>query len=290
MTRHSLTIEFAGICTHFMNGVVAGVPHRVVLPDATRFTTGYVSVADTDPSRVLYYVTPHFAHLAVPWDETNLNIPGLIDSGWIESGVRLQIVNACDTEMNYDGVDFGAFRSVTEFLPDYSYSSDVVLNGRAACYLDVYGGKLVTRPPLVVGSPIQVVLEVETEGPPQLLITPLAPAPGSEPPKSHLRHLHGDTLGVRNLEPLATLGDEEQEGSFDYLLHYLTARGGIPQSIVAKTPGMPTGPLQSVAPEKIGQSLEKLGSLLAPMYAASARPLLATPDDVTQSCADSHYP
>ena len=49
----------------------------------------------------------------------------------------MQILNTNETEILYlnDGVS-----SLTDFVPNYNFSSDVVLNGRASCYFDLYGG------------------------------------------------------------------------------------------------------------------------------------------------------
>jgi len=303
-TPGSLTLKFSGICTHFRNGVVPGVPHRVVLPDATRLQTGLITVQEPDgstPPPVMYYLTPHFPSIKVVSHEVDLAVPGLISKkGHILSGVRLQVINAVDGDMVEEDDDFPG---LTAFVPGYSYSSDVVLNGRAACYFDVFSGTLKTHPPLVPSGPRRVVITVKTDGPPELLVTPLISL--GEQGKSYRRLLGTDespdvTLKVRNVEEvLEGYFIAEDHGDFDFLLHYLTARGGIPQIIKEKTPGMPPGELQSVTKERMVQVLNEMASLLNDVGATAVtsgfgyagrrlRPI--EDDDLNASCADSHYP
>lgn len=299
---YTLNILFAGICTHF-KGVVAGVPHRVVLPDATRISTGFISVVDDTPP-MLYYLTPHFPTLAVD-SQVDLSVPGqaadlpLIDRGNVRLGVRLQVINSLDCELKY--TDFHNTPKLTRFMPDYNFSDDVVLNGRASCYLDVFGGHVTTLkpPPDNPNGPHRVRIQMQTDGPPELLVTPLLPLvtePDSPPPfKAQRLPLAASgpnkeiTLFIKNLEVFAEISAEQGEGSFDYLLHYLTARGGVPLSIKHRTPGMPpkSEPLPSTTPEKIGVALNKLAGLLG---AGPAAPAQLPQHFLTPSCSDSQYP
>lgn len=303
-TPGSLRLKFSGICTHFRFGVVAGVPHRVVLPDATRVQTGLVAVQDPDgsiPPPVLYYLTPHFPSIEVESSDVDLTVPGFIDKqGHILSGVRLQVPNAVDGPMHYDDADFPG---LTAFVEHYNYSSDVVLDGRAACYFDLFSGTLKTHPPIFPNAPRRVEITVKTDGPPELLISPLSFLGG--PGQSRRIVLGTDdspdvTLRVRNVEEIIEgLWVAEDHGDFDFLLHYLTARGGIPEVISNKTPGMPSGKLKSVTKERLAEMLSQLSILLTdlgPPLAqssfgfASVRVPSAADDDLNASCADSHYP
>src|SRR4051794_17398360 len=126
MTDYSLTLNFQGICTHFRYGVAAGVPHRVVLPDATPIRTGFITVQDLpaieDP--IFYYIAPHFPQLSLDPNTADLTIPPssgsdagrLIRQGDIRSGVRLQILNTKESGIEYP--DDGAY-PLTKYLPDY---------------------------------------------------------------------------------------------------------------------------------------------------------------------------
>jgi hypothetical protein len=303
-TPGSLTLKFSGICTHFRFGVVAGVPHRVVLPDATRLQTGLVALQNEDgsiPPPVLYYLTPHFPSLKVTKSDVDLTIPGFIDKhGHILSGVRLQVPNAVDGPMNYENDDFPG---LNDFVEHYNFSSDVVLTGRAACYFDLFSGTLKTLPPIIPSGPRRVVITVTTDGPPELLVSPLISLGG--PGQSRRIPLGTDdspdvTLRVRNVEEVIEgIFAAEDHGDFDFLLHYLTARGGIPELIKKKTPGMPPGELKSVTKERMAQMLNQLSILVNDLGAppvqssfgfAGFRGRSFTDDDLNASCADSHYP
>lgn len=282
--NHKLTIRFAGICTHFRYGVAAGVPHRVVLPDATRFTTDLVTVEESPvPQPVLYYLLPHFGQLEVEGRKVALNVPPFVKDGDIVSGIRLQVVNAVDREMNYADDET---HKLKEFVPNYTLSNDVVLNGRAACYFDLYGGNVSSR--LVKGGASQTFVEMTTDGPPELLVTPLASA--TTPVRSARLPLGDDLeimLDVKNLEA----ADQErrldhQGGAFDFLLHYLTATGGIPQSVKQVLPGMGYHNLVSATREDLARTLNGLADMLMPR----ARRTLVRPDEATPSCSDSQYP
>ena len=303
-TPGSLTFKFSGICTHFRYGVVAGVPHRVVLPDATRLQTGLLAVQQPDgtiPPPVLYYLTPHFPSLEVESHDLNLAIPDLIDDdGHILSGIRLQVTNAVtDGPMVYEDDNFPG---ITDFVASYNFSNDVVLNGRAVCYLDLFSGTLKTYDPIFPNGPRRVVITLATDGPPELLVSPLVSMGG--PGQSYRIPLGTNdspdvTLRVRNVEEwLEGLVAAEDSGDFDFLLHFLTARGGIPQVITNKTPGMPAHELKSVTKDRLVQMLNQLAGILddsdapvkSPLGFAHVRIQSTADDDLNASCADSHYP
>jgi hypothetical protein len=308
----SLTLVFSGICTHFRFGVVAGVPHRVVLPDASKVMFGLVSVptsttavGDPPPDPLLYYTTPHFAQLELTTDLeiigelADLTIAGLMIHGDIGPGVRIQIANATDTQMVY----FGGPHNITDYAQDYNISNDVVLNGRAMCYIDLFGGTLTMLDPVVTGGPRQASIKVQTDGIPKLLVTPLGASTPSDKEdtsqvgaKSYLQRLTKTDNGpqdiimhVRNHEPAATLESQDAGGQFDYLLHLLTAMGGIPQRIKQPTPGMGSD-LQSATAEQIAGSLRGLANALEPPKGPSSKRRLITQNETTPSCSCSQYP
>ncbi len=299
MNIHTLTITFAGICTHFRN-VVAGVPYRVVLPDCTQFRTGRLTI-DNDltglpPSTdVPYYIVPHFPSLSGDWD---FEAGELISAkGDILQGVRIQVINAIDE--GFTG-DLDKVRHLQDFVPGYNFASDVVMNGRAACYLDLFGGALSTQEP--IPGVIQAVVTIQTRGVPELLVTPLRQSKTS---RSYLRGArdHGQSpevpveLQIRNLETLAETIVADDDSSFDYLLHYLTARGGIPSAIAAKLPGMKP-PLASATAQDIQDAMllsgfSVSGFLLGTAPAnpdAEIRRGHIRPREFTPSCSDSQYP
>ena len=289
--NHKLTIRFAGICTHFRYGVAAGVPHRVVLPDASRFTTDLVIVEDSPvPEPVLYYLLPHFGQLEVEGGKVALNVPAFekrgsmaVKDGDIVGGVRLQVANAIDREMNYADDDT---HKLQDFVPNYALANEVVLNGRATCYFDLYGGNVSSR--LVRGGARQTFVEMTTDGPPELLVTSLAAA--TIPVRSARLPLGDDLevmLDVKNLEAV----DQErhldhQGGAFDFLLHYLTATGGIPRSVKQVLPGMGHHNLVSATREDLSRALHGLADILM----RQTRRMLVDPEEATPSCSDSQYP
>lgn len=293
MSLYSLTIKTLGICTHFGHGAVGGVPHRVVLPDATNIVTGLLTVKNSPvlrPSPVAYYLVPHFPRLETS-EEVELTIPGLLTRGHIQSGIRIEVVNCVDRELVYQDDDTP---KLTHYEPEYTFSSDVVLHGRAACYLDVYGGTVSWMPPPPKGGAGSVLINMKTDGPPELRVTTLAPWTGTAS-QSHCLPLAASggkprevLFLMENLELVMERPAEELHGEFDFLLHYLTARGGIPQSIKFATPGMAAIP-RSVTPERLAQALRQLADLVALSTDPENRKLVDEVD-LTASCAPSQYP
>jgi hypothetical protein len=292
--NHKLTIRFAGICTHFRHGAAAGVPHRVVLADASRFLSDLVTVAESPTAEpILYYLMPHFAQLevvGVVGERDPLNVPPFepggsmaVKNGDVATGIRLQVVNAVDREMTYADEDTP---KLVSYVHRYTLSTDVVLQGRAAVYFDLYGGKIYSR--LNKGGARQTYVDLTTDGPPELLVTPLA---ASTSPITAARLLLGDepvvTLNVKNLEEAdREVKLDHQGGAFDFLLHYLTATGGIPQSFKSLTPGMLPHNLVSATREDLARALAGMSDILR----NPARRKLVHPDEVTPSCSDSQYP
>ena len=300
---HSLTLQFSGICTNIRFGYARGVPHRVVLPDASKLATGLLTVReslDPLPGQVLYYLLPHYAQLEVAGtDPALLYVPALVDGGGplmsngdVFGGMRMEVANAVDRELTYEN---DTTPNLSEYYPCYNMSGDVVLGGRAACYFDIYGGQVTAVRSL--GGAAQTVVRMTTDGPPQLLVTPLASS--NSAPKSFLLPLLSDsdttetTLFVNNLEaaPEERAHIDQSAGAFDFLLHYLTARGGIPQVIESVTPGMTGQSLTSATADELAQVLTELAELLvANPVPRGARRKLIGKDELTPSCSDSQYP
>jgi hypothetical protein len=284
-----LTIRFAGICTHFLNGVAAGVPHRVVLPTAAKINVGLLSITDV-PSGLVpdvnYYLLPHFAQLETVDGTGLIDVEGLIDGGDIIAGTRLQVRNAADRELLYDQFDAPRLKV---FDPDYTISSDVVLGGRATCYFDLYAGRVTST---IVNDASQTIVELETDGVPELLVTPLARANTPVQPRVVPLPIEPTateaTLYVKNLEPAGELESNQSRGAFDFLWHYLTASGGIPPGIERMVPGMNIRNYRSATPQEMADALRELASLLAPPK-VHPRALIHVLD-VTPSCSDSQYP
>ncbi|HJQ36214.1 MAG TPA: hypothetical protein VKB93_03655 [Thermoanaerobaculia bacterium] len=280
-----LTIQFAGICTHFRFGVAAGVPHRVVLPDASRLTAGLLSVEESPvlaDKPAPYYLLPHYAQLQL--NGVNADVPhGTAGAGqWVKNGdvlagIRLQVVNAIEQQMVYDPETI-VTPSLTDYVPGYTFASEVVLSGRASLYFDLYGGTVSTK--TAAKGATQTVVTLTTEGRPEVLVTPLARE--DRPGRSFRWPLgnEGDAevcLNVNNLE-VADPAPDPERGAFDFLLHYLTARGGIPQSIRKRTPGMPMVLSNHAMPPAVVPDVPGSGRTLTPDY------------EVTPSCSDSQYP
>jgi hypothetical protein len=291
---HKLTVRFAGICTHFRRGAVAGVPHRVVLPDASRFITDLLTVAESPvPEPILYYLMPHFPQLEVWKAQVPLNVPAFeqtgsmaVKDGDILTRIRLQVANAIDRELSY--ADDDDTPSLSSFVNNYTFSTDVVLNGGAACYFDLFGGKVCST--VTPGGATQTFIEIETDGPPELLVTPLASSTAYAPIGAS-RLLLGDhpevTLIVKNLEVAERERKlDHQGGAFDFLLHYLTASGGIPRTLKSVTPGMRHTNLVSATRADLARALQGMGDILR----HPTKRVLVHPDEVTPSCSDSRYP
>jgi len=295
---HTLSVRFAGVCTHLRLGVVAGVPHRVVLPNATNIAVGLLTIKETInpfPNAVFYYLLPHFPQIDVEgMDPARLHVPALVADGSdvmrngdIFSGIRLQVLNALDSKMLY-AVQHTPI--LTEFDPGYTPSGDVAMQGRAACYFDFYGGTVHTL--LASGGAAQTIVEVQTDGAPRLLVTSLASS--SAPTWSHVLTLRVAAdqprvaMVVKNLEAAVEDDAPQQGGTFDFLMNYLTARGGIPQVIQKALPGMNAQTLHSMSPDTFAKALMTLAAgLIGP---SDARRRLALPDETTPSCSDSEYP
>lgn len=289
-TGFSLKVVFSGVSTHFRGGVVPGVPHRVVLPDASRFMVDSISI-DGYRDPFLYYLNPHFAQLEVAStpkvSAVPLDIRGLMKKGAILSGIRVQIGNAIP-ERIFSG---DSIEALTTFDPGYEFSADVVLGGRAVCYFDFYSGNGTWIPPDKKRPAGRYCITVETEGPPWLLVTPLQQTPDvAAITKLVLGNERHVTLHVRNTESVNEAKYNQPKGDFDFLLHYLTSRGGIPKRLVKKTPGLDKP--RSATAKDIAAALEGLGTLLvehAAGYRIKSDVKLQLGDGMTPACSPAQY-
>jgi len=278
----SLEVIFSGVSTHFRKGIVAGIRHRAVLPDASHFFSAFISI-EGYPKPFEYYLNPHYARIDAG-DGVDLTVPGLIDGGDIVAGVRLQVGNGIP------GGDLDADDSMFKlrtYAPRTEYSADVVTGGRAACYFDFdYGtAKWITSPT----EASRFSITVETNGYPWLLVTPLDQTPGTPPfTKLDLGRQKHVLLQVNNLEAKKDESADQDEGQFDFLFHYLTARGGIPKHIVTPTPGLDNP--KSATPKQIANALRRLASLQSSQpQEAAAVPVQLSRWGQTPACSPAEF-
>lgn len=271
--KKKLSVHFHGICTHF-RGIVAGVPHRVVLPDAMMIQGGTIDVGNEPPQAYVFH--PHMPFLAPEEGATlDVNVPGYIAGGFIIGGVRLQIVNAVHDSVTYpDNAFDNQIPSLTQFVRNYRPSNEVVYGGRAKCYFDVFSGEVKTRDK---GSAHHTVIDIHTHGHPVLQVTPLIGDPeASTAPAWHFE-LRTKVLKVANF---CTSSDE-----FDFLLNYLTAEGGIPRAV---SQGFPLE-LPSSPPGGSDMAVMRPEGLNAALMAELVRHVVAD-EGTSAACSDSRYP
>lgn len=277
-----LTIHFRGICAHFRH-LVPGVPHRVVLPNATALRFGLVDIPDE--STRTYVLPPHFPVLRAPTPEMQalLDVRGVMVGGVIYDGARLQVANAKDKRVEY-GARWEDVAHLSHYVEAYQFSDEVVLGGRASCYFDVMGGT--AAPDIGVNQKIAgVSITMETDGPPELLVSPFFQATNSKPAESRIT-LFGDD--VRLLVANAGLGcGEGGADGFDFLLNYLTLKGGLPRYLRKRPPQI--APTPSPFPEALAEALKQLAHFASPRD-------LTLPDfdkllfNQTLSCSNTQYP
>lgn len=315
---YTLTIRFRGICTHFRN-VVPGIPHRVVLPRSAAIQFGIVHcppplsapVAEGPAIPPDYYLTPHFSFLGTPGGPIppidGILVPAPKAPGstinsfnsYLIGAARIHVANPLDdTGQPAYLPSYTTTRSLREFVPDYEYSNEVVQGGRATGYFDIFNGLIGSG--LTTGGASTVSIIMQTDGPPQLLLLPIQPLAAGTPP--HPLTLVPDTpearsvtLTVGNLELTSRETDDPQ---FDYLLHYLSATGGIPRVIAKWTPGM-LDPQPQTA-KVFAQGINGFAAILDPSLGRGEPVVLQDailaaianidPEEVTPSCSDSRYP
>ena len=277
-TPIKLTLRFAGICSHFRN-VVPGVPHRVVLPDTTAVRFGLMRFPHEQAPKA-YYLVPHFPTLLSD-PATGLGIPDVIaDDGTIMAALRLEVLNAIEQTVDYDDSYLDVPR-LQDFVQNYTFSEEVVMGERAAVYVDVTAGRVRS---VTVDEIVHVEIDITTDGDPQLRVTPFFSGQTvAEAVTKTLASQDGVCeLVVRNME----VDRQAEDPPYDFLLHYLTARSGIPRVLDAATPGM--GSPVTTSKERVHEMLLELAEIVA-TGGASAVPHLSE-EDLTPSCSDSRYP
>jgi hypothetical protein len=281
-----------------------------VLPAASVFLTDSIFI-DGYPDPFLYYLNPHFAQVQVDQSEAgmkrkkqpvDLTVDGLMTkNGHIRSGVRLQVGNGIPTDVLADPPPRSPVNTTSAlrmYYPNYEYSADVVVGGRAACYFDFDFGVatwMAPEPPQIPAWRFSIT--VETDGYPWLLVTPLNDAPGArpftkldlvkEPGAEASKHV---TLLVNNLETVPEEGADQGSGDFDFLFHYLTARGGIPKRIVQPTPAL-RDPVSATGDE-IAAALTALAALLQKQAADADEfyeQLHLSPYGMTPACSPAEF-
>jgi hypothetical protein len=290
-----LKIIFRGICTHFHSATssgLAGIPHRVVLVDgtSTRFGTVDVPVLGTQT----YHIMPHMPKLTCAGVSFREIAPDLFDE-FDQLVVRsvLTIPNTVDPSVIYppppaqpdsDPSFIQHVPPVANFATpgDYFYSSDVVLGGNAAVYLDLAGGEIRAE---MVGSEILVTATVHTpEG--QVPILRIAPFDHHEAIPISLHD--GAELTINNAGVGCSVGNPAI-CQWDFLLHLITNRRGIPTDL---------GPLSVIElggnpnpGETIANAIQILAGAIKENLQPGDWPLKAIvgnpPND---SCSDSRYP
>jgi len=279
----TLTVHFRGICTHFWNNAIPGIPHRVVLPDAAPLRAGLVSFAESsDPTQSFsYFLLPHLP--LVTMDGQSFDQSGIVDDGVLMKGNHLRIVNAIDTGLSYDPSFSDLVPQLTTFLSDYSPSADVVTGARASAYFDIFSGKISA---FKDGEDVRVQADIETDGPPALRMTSMTASDTSVSTVEFKLQL-GDkptlpTLRIGNVSPFCLDGCD-----YDFLLHYLTDVTGIPRVLTRRGPGMPDG--AGSGPDPV-ESLKKLIKWGFPVSLIIEELLLLELFETSASCSDSRYP
>jgi hypothetical protein len=267
----TLTIKFSGICTHF-RGTVPGLAHRAVLPNTHMLRMGEVRRGKRAVEQ--YVILPHIPFVKSPG--THIDVPHLIDRGRLIAGVRLQIANGIGA-LTYDPA-FEQVKSLTEYLPYYRPSPEVVYGGRATCYFDLSAGyvSIYER-----GEAVHTKVTVPTAGKPVLRITPLESDPTAETAPMWDIVLEGDELIVGNI----SRGCRHRH-TFDFLLNYLTAEGGIPHNIGDI-------PMELEAEDDPLDLIATIGRFLTPagIDRDAIREMLTTDEyDTSPACSDSRYP
>ncbi|HEV7426513.1 MAG TPA: hypothetical protein VGQ46_09105 [Thermoanaerobaculia bacterium] len=224
-----------------------------------------------------------------------ITVTGVIEKGVVYDGATLKIVNAIGDQVEY-GPSYDLTPSVSSFVSQYSYSEDVVLGGQAACYFDVLAGKVSIIPALGNG-PAHIMIEIETDKSPVLQVTPFRNrATAAKRVTVHLERAT-DAISHMLLVGNMDLDSRDTVQNFDYLLHYLTARGGIPKVITWPPPGLTPDP-----PRQSASDMAKALQGLAAVIENGGRPtveMLRKPYDgsqilfdydLTSACSDSRYP
>jgi len=239
--------------------------------------------------KVGYYIQPHYALLKTTSFGSSLpSVDNVMMNGTIYAGVSLKIPNATG-DLTYDESYFESVKSLTDFVPEFTPSQDVVFNGRAACYFDFSSG--LVQPSLGDGGAMGVVITVQTNGDPQLTVTPFETGVPSDISNSLEINDGNAEITVANLEVDPDPAIEDVP--FDYMLNYLTAQTGIPPMLTLQTPGMEN--FQQITKAMLVQALTGLADFIDAPVKAKFGPTAAQIIGfdlslVDPSCSDSRYP
>lgn len=286
MDRHTLKLSFKGICSHF-TGVVPGIPHRVVLPDASHVYMGLIAVGKAEP--MAYCLLPHYVSLFSGNDPLiPLKVSQIAENGYVYNGVRMYVANAVPGQaLNVD--DWHMTPRIVDYVPDFRPSTEVVIGGRANAYFDIEGGIFKTRQAPgdgTDGAPgsFYTEVEIETDGIPVIAFLPFVRDQfGAQP---HTQQV-GNELTVQN----ADWDEHDEDAPFDFLLHYLCAERGIPQTLSEPTPGMyDSGVPKPLNATTIKTALAGLGEVIESGHPSLIPSVKAPNLHLTSSCSDTKYP
>jgi len=273
---NQLTITFSGIMTHFydcipFDCIAPKIPLRSVIPNALAVNMGFLQRdlkegIEISPSLLGYYLMPHVALIS------DTEIVDANSSNWIPLlGTHLQVANPAKAPFTPPPLEDGYH--LNEYVPELKISKDVVQNGDAAGYFDIYNGTVTvlgdkTNPT----SSLSTQVVIETDGIPRLQITPFFPrSPLNLGMYSFLDEnqqwqLPNGKLYVSNFD----IASGAEDAPIEFLLNYLVAEGGLPQAIANNTPGM-SNKLQPMTLELLGDRLQALGWIIktSPLAAPS---------------------
>lgn len=270
-----MTVNFQGISTHFHHGILAGVPHRVVHVEGSTAWFGEIrECGKTKPTH--YMICPHKSALTCESSPGfQFNAPGFIDpsNGRFITRSHLFVKNATEQGVAYPPDDEGISTFEKHVIPltslkaNYSFSSEVVMNGRAGVYFDVFAGSIQATP-----RPFQVSATIQTAGPPVIRVLPIV---FSDTPGAAEITLPTDTAVI-------TLSNESFYcQNFDFLLHLVTGRAGIPRQILE--------PIESDEHCTPAKAVEQLQRAIQAGYPATW-PDSSDGTPPNDSCSDSRYP
>lgn len=301
-----LTITFAGIMTHFYDcipvaSVAANIPMRTVLPDTLGINMGVVKreqneTRSNQPLEIGYYLMPHVTVIS--------DVSNIVDgSNYIPLlGAHMQLANEVTAAFVPPPFDDGYH--LKDYVSDLKISWDVVQNGNANGYFDIFSGTAsvlgIKNDP---ASPLKTQVIIETDGTPLLNIKPFM---GSPMNLSKHPFLNADgQWPLPNGELWVTNHDFDsgtEDVPIEFLLNYLVAEGGLPRVLAKNIPGM-TDELSPLTLALLGKRLKDLGEMVETYHpptnptapAVLTRESLALSGiarrvDLDQSCSDSRFP
>lgn len=268
-----LVMSFIGICMHVTKdaGLPDDVGHRVVA----------VNISSETKTTHWCDLPAHICYLQFLCPPTRSQIAGFQPSTarMLLNGWNLQVSNAVgpfSVDFNVPNppreAELKCVPSLKTYDPSMKIRCDLLESGvptRAACYVDINHGKISARRFALGG--IYTTWCVDTDGEPELLLTPRASDPQiqmssplrlmipSTPPGAHFGNDVPGSLALHNSTTDAS------DKPYDFVLHYVAAAGGIPDSFAVPIPS-DNGPKTS-------------DDVVTTLFV-----------DMTTSCSNSHYP